>query len=111
MLLITDGLPRGLGYVEIDQRNVHAELPPGTNRHFEADTYTCSHCQYVVVLNPQRVRERTKCRGCNHHICDGCAALKAAGEPCRTFWQQVDELLERAARQPESTLILPQQGD
>jgi hypothetical protein len=96
MLVITDGLPRGLGYYEVDQRNVHAPLPPGTQRHFEADTYTCTHCQFVVVMNPERKRERYKCGGCNHHICDGCAALKAAGGVCKTFAQKIDEAINAA---------------
>jgi hypothetical protein len=107
MLLITDGLPRGLGYVEIDQRNVHAPLPPGTLRHFEADTYTCSHCQFVVVMNPARVRERYKCKGCNHHICDGCAAKLVAGAECKTYAEHIEELMERELRHPDSTIIAP----
>lgn len=98
-LIITDPDLRGLGYLEVDQRNVPAELPPGVPRHLEADTYTCSHCQFVVVLNPQRTRERYKCRGCNHHICDNCAAKRVEGEPCKTFQQVVDEYLEQAERQ------------
>jgi hypothetical protein len=105
-LLITDGLPRGLGYYEIDNRAAHNELPPGTIKHFEADTYTCSHCEAVVVLNPSRVRERYKCKGCNHHICDECAAKRVAGDGCRTYAQFIDELRERDERQPESSSIL-----
>jgi hypothetical protein len=97
-LIITDGLPRGLGYMEIDQRQVPAPLPPGTPRHFEADTYTCSHCQYVVVMNPARVRERYKCKGCSHHICDGCAVLMAAGAACKTFNQMAEEHIEAVTR-------------
>lgn len=100
MLIITDGQPRGLGHVEVDQRNVEAPLPPGVQRYFEADTYTCTHCERIVVLNPLRKRERYKCAGCNHHICDGCAAERYAGAPCKTFQQKVAEVLERATRQP-----------
>lgn len=108
MLIITDGLPRGLGYLEIDQRNVYALLPPGVQPHFEADTYTCTHCQRVVVLNPARTRERYKCKGCSHHICDDCAAEMVTGAACKTFAQIVDEHLEQAARQPDSpSIILP----
>jgi hypothetical protein len=105
-LLITDGLPRGLGYFEVDQRNVEAELPVGIPRHFEADTYTCSHCNYVVVMNPARVRERYKCKGCNHHVCDGCAAKAIEGEACKTMLQKAYEHLERASRQPDPSPII-----
>lgn len=106
MLIISDSEPRGLGYLEVDQRAVEA-LPAGTPRHFEADTYTCSHCQAVVILNPERKRERYKCSGCSHHICDGCAAKRFEGAPCRTFAQVADEARERAARQSALPIILP----
>jgi hypothetical protein len=106
MLILNDKEPRGLGYYEIDQRAVEG-LPPGTTRHFEADTYTCSHCQRVVVLNPARTRERYKCKGCQHHICDDCAAKRVAGGACKTFSQLADEVLEQGERRPESMIILP----
>lgn len=108
MLILTDGNPRGLGYLEVDQKAVPAALPPGVQRYFEADTYTCSHCETVVILNPQRMRERYKCKGCSHHICDDCAAKRVAGGPCRTMLQVADEIREADAKGlPESSIILP----
>ena len=89
---------------------VAAGLPPGAGRGlFEAPTYTCSHCQTIVVMNPNRKRERVFCRGCNHLLCDTCGALKAAGARCRTFLQLVDEYLESVQRQtePDSSIPLP----
>jgi hypothetical protein len=108
-LILTDQHgPRDLGHVEIDQRAVPTALPVGTPRYFEAHTYTCSHCQVVVILNPERTRERYKCRGCNHHICDNCAAKRFAGAQCKTFMQTVDEVLELSERQLKSdSIILP----
>lgn len=107
-LLITDGLPRGLGYLEIDQRHVDAPLPPGVQPHFEADTYTCTHCSVVVILNPMRKRERYRCKGCSHHICDNCAAEMIAGAACKTMQQKYEESLERVTRQPDSSsIVLP----
>lgn len=100
MLIITDGQPRGLGYLEVDQRNVEAPLPPGVQRYLECDTYTCSHCQRIVAMLPMRTRERYKCNGCSHHICDDCAAERVQGVACKTFQQKVAEVLERATRQP-----------
>ena len=105
MLILTDSQPRGLGYLEIDNRQA-GSLPNGAVSHFEADTYTCSHCERVVVLNPARTRERYKCGGCSHHICDDCAAKKLAGGGCRTYAQFIDTLRERELRQPESSSIL-----
>lgn len=106
MLILDDREPRGLGYLEVDQRNVGAPMPPGVQRYFECDTYTCSHCQVVVVLNPLRKRERYKCKGCSHHICDNCAAEMATGAACYTFAQRVQEELEKAARHTDSTAII-----
>ena len=102
-LLITDGHPRGLGYVEGDNRACC--LPPGKS-HFEADTYTCTHCSAVVILNPLRKRDRYKCSGCNHHICDGCAADMVAGAKCKTMQQKYEEYLEQVTRQTLSSPII-----
>jgi hypothetical protein len=89
-LIRSNGLPTGLGYLEVDHR-AENNAPYNLPRHFEADTYTCTHCSAVVVLNPARIRERYKCRGCNHHICDNCAAERIAGTPCKTMAQKYEE--------------------
>lgn len=98
MLIITDGNPRGLGYFEIDQRASGIPVAGGA-AHFEADTYTCSHCQAVVVMNPSRRRERYKCYGCAHHICDNCAAEMQQHGQCTPFAKKVEEYFEQLARQ------------
>jgi DNA-directed RNA polymerase subunit RPC12/RpoP len=104
MLILTH--PVGLGYLEIDHRD-SPELPAGVpSWHFESDTYTCTHCSRVVVLNIDRKRERYKCRGCNHHICDDCAAKRVAGEPCKTLAQKFDEAMEKLEKS-ELRIILP----
>jgi len=75
-------------------------LPPAAGRGlFEAPTYTCKHCQRIVVMNPDRSRERTFCRGCNHLICDECAAVKAVTLRCKTFDQVLDEQITAALLQ------------
>ena len=99
ILLLNDDLPRGLGYLDIDQRATGLPVSVGHGMRFEADTYTCTHCHTVVILNPVRTRERYKCKGCNHHICDPCAAKRAQGDPCRTMAQIMDEIQTRAVRQ------------
>ena len=88
-----------------------AGLPAGAGKGlFEAPTYTCSHCNAVVILNPLRNRERAYCRGCDHLICDGCGAIRAQTGRCKTMKQVVDEILAQAERQADanSTIILPQ---
>ena len=108
------------GYFMLDHRDspglpdavaLRTGLPEGAGRGlFEAPTYTCSHCQRIVVLNPKRNRERAYCPKCDHNICDECGAVRAAnGGLCKTFKQVVDEILAAADRQAEagSPLILP----
>jgi hypothetical protein len=88
----------GGGYLMLDHR-ASPELPPGVRSPLaEFDTYTCRHCCRVVVMNPDRTRERYKCRGCNHMLCDGCGAIRAAGAACRTFTQLIDEFQQQVDR-------------
>lgn len=85
-----------------------AGLPPSAGRGlFEAPTFTCSHCNSVVIINPDRKRARYHCRGCDHLLCDNCAAARAAGASCKTFKQIVDEACELASRgiNPSSLII------
>lgn len=95
MLVITDNLPRGLGEITVDNRAAGQSF-------FEAGTYTCTHCNGVVVMNPTRKRERYKCHGCSHHICDACAAERATGSPCKTMAQKIDEYLTAQLRAVQS---------
>lgn len=81
------------GELLIDHRN--SPGIPGLPQIFEAPTYTCKHCQRIVVMNPDRKRERAYCRGCDHLICDPCAAIKAQTMTCRTFDQVIDEILTK----------------
>lgn len=45
----------------------------------EAATYTCSHCNAVVIMRPERTRDRAVCRKCMHVVCDRCSL------ECRPF--------------------------
>ncbi len=65
----------------------------------EAPTYTCSHCQTVVVLNPLRNRERAWCSSCVHKICDTCGAARGSnGGRCTTFKEIIDQVQNTADR-------------
>lgn len=107
------------GYLMIDHRSgvglpdevVRAEgLPEGAGRGlFETATYTCNHCKTIVVMNPQRTRERAWCRGCDHYICDACEVHRKLAGGCRTFDEVVDKALEAAekqADQPAPSIVL-----
>ena len=74
-----------------------AGLPVNAGRGlFEAPTFTCSHCQAVVILNPNRQQDRHYCRRCDHLICDTCAGVMAQTKECRPFSMYIDEVLNKA---------------
>jgi hypothetical protein len=107
------------GYLMIDHRQspgvsdeamVQLGLPPGSGRGlFETATYTCSHCQAVVFMHPNRQRERAYCCHCEHRLCDACGARAEAGAKCQPLRYMINEILEQAERQAESgpTILLP----
>jgi hypothetical protein len=107
ILLLNDDQPRGMGYLEIDQRASGIPVSIGYGVRFEADTYTCTHCNAVVIMNPQRKRERYKCKGCQHHICDSCAAAAAAGAACLTMAQRFEEYLAMVETSAASGASVP----
>ncbi len=105
------------GYLMIDHRATYMPVPEDVLRQcnlppqagkglFETRTYTCSHCEYIVIMNPERTRERAYCRGCDSYICDACGAKRALDFTCKTYKQIADELMQKAQKE-ESGLILP----
>lgn len=95
MLIINSSFgPRDLGHLDIDQRGSGIPVEGLDITRAEFHTYTCTHCNGIVVMHPKRTRERYKCVGCNHHICDGCAAKAHEGEACKTMQQRYEESLE-----------------
>lgn len=65
----------------------------------EFPSYTCSHCQRIVMLNPLRTRDRAYCPKCDHLICDECEAVRvASGGDCKTYKQVVEEIQEANAK-------------
>jgi hypothetical protein len=81
---------------------------------FESPTFTCNHCEAVVVMNPDRSRARGYCRKCDHYVCDTCEARRvASGGECYPFKSMVNDLLNLVDKRPEMThtyqspLILP----
>ena len=90
-----------------DSAALTPNLPPMAGRGlFEAPTYTCSHCMFVVVLHPLRNRDRAYCKKCDHYVCDKCGVVKAQTGVCRTMNQVIEELQEHAARAEQSGSII-----
>jgi hypothetical protein len=107
------------GYMMIDHRDAppvpdwmlrQAGLPSSMGRGLaESATYTCKHCCAVVVLNPDRSRERAWCRAGKHRICDACAVTYARTKICVTFDRLADMALEAAVsgKQQAPRIIIP----
>jgi len=76
------------GWLMVDNRLSGGKL-------LEASTFTCTHCGAVVVMNPERTRERTKCFSCQHIICDNCAAIYSQTRVCDSLARKIDEQFER----------------
>lgn len=99
-----------VGYLEINHRdspglNVEQShqaglggFPVGKGQLFQADTYTCSHCCRVVILNPLRTRDRAYCAKCDRYICDTCGAAMAVTGECVPFAKIVEEVQEAASK-------------
>ena len=75
----------GKSYLLIDNRASGGELK-------EYATLTCAHCQKIVVMNPDRKRERGYCQNCHAYVCDN------AG--CRVNCTPIEQCIELAQKYP-----------
>ena len=74
-------------------------MPVGRGMRFEAPTLNCSHCTRLIVLNPQRTRERGYCPKCDRYVCDDCEAKRvASGGECYTFKQRIDDFMDKVSK-------------
>jgi hypothetical protein len=88
------------GYLCIDHRESpgfteeasrRSVLPfTGAGKMFQAATNTCSHCDRVVIKNPDRTRERGHCSKCDSFICDPCHAEFYLTTECRCWAIRLD---------------------
>ena len=102
-LLIDNSVNPGL----TDEQVITSGLPPGAGKGiFEAPTYTCSHCQLVVVLNPLRTRDRGYCPKCDHYVCDRCEGVRVQTGQCKTFNEIIAEAQEQATKRPQSLVVV-----
>lgn len=110
-------LQRHEGYLLIDHRNspgvpadvmIAQGIAPEAGRQdsiFETSTFTCSHCETVVVMNPKRTRSRGYCSKCDHYVCDECEAKRFASGVCLPFKAMVEQTLNQLAKQPQTSEI------
>jgi hypothetical protein len=71
---------------------------------FEASTYTCPHCSVVVIINKERTRERAKCLGCRHDICDACGVIYSQTSTCVNIAARIERHREHVERQKQAGL-------
>jgi hypothetical protein len=83
-----------------DDMAVAAGLPPGAGRGlFESATIVCNHCPQMIVLNPNRTRERHYCSNCGRYICDVCAEIRKNSGLCMPYERIIDEFCEKVVKQ------------
>lgn len=111
----TSRLGGGRGYLSVDHRNspgIPPELAPRVRAmggipvpggvELELDTWTCSHCNAIVLKNPDRTRPREVCRKCMAVVCDKCVLW------CEPFVKVAEAILEgRVHTVSGSRLLLP----
>lgn len=70
-------------------------LPPSAAHGvFEAPTYTCGHCNAVVVMHPDRQRARAVCLSCLQRICDACEAIRQRTLTCHSMARVIEDVIE-----------------
>lgn len=57
-----------------------------TGAKLEFDTFTCVHCNRMVVKNPKRQRPRNECHNCNKLTCDSAGCIIE----CNPFERDLD---------------------
>jgi predicted RNA-binding Zn-ribbon protein involved in translation (DUF1610 family) len=89
-----------------DEIVVAQGLQPGAGKGlFESATFTCSHCEAVVIKNPDRSRERAWCKKCDHYICDNCGMALHQTGVCYPFKAMVNDILNLQAKAPAQSEV------
>lgn len=75
----------------------------GEGKHLERATKRCCHCGNTVVLNQERIRNRSHCRACDAYICDD----PKCHFDCRPFRKMLDKIREDAVKAERIVAITP----
>ena len=67
-----------------------------TGLHKELPSYTCVHCDRVIILNPERTRARNQCRKCMKIICDSAGCVVG----CNPFQKDLERSYQEQDNQP-----------
>ena len=100
------------GYLEIDNRESpgisRAEaaafrgsrpvVPQEAGKLTQLVTKKCQHCPRIVVLNPDRVRQRGYCPKCDGFVCDDCETNRVLTGKCTPWKKVIDDWHDAAAK-------------
>lgn len=79
----------------------------GAGQLLETPTYTCVHCQRIVIMNPLRTRPRVYCQKCDDYTCDECEALRVLHpHAAHHSFAEVMDLVQSGQPMAEVPLIL-----
>lgn len=79
----------------------------GLPKLFKSPTYTCSHCDRIVVKHPLRTRNRFECPQCDKLICDDpCAVRYQLDGVCRCQSKRIQEWIDSVHKQSSTSPIL-----
>lgn len=96
---MTNRVHGGRGTLIIDNRASGGELQ-------EFKTFTCAHCNCVVVMHPKRTRSRGYCRKCHALVCDDRVCIEQCN-PIQACLELVvaDPNIPALARTPDGSLL------
>lgn len=82
------------GFTEEQSKRLGYPVSIKEGKVFEAPTMSCNHCGTVVIINPDRKRDREWCSTCDHYICDNCGLeRKLSGYEHKTHMQKLQQRL------------------
>ncbi len=96
-------LLRLAGELTIDHRASPGTRAVPEGKLLEVPTYTCGHCQVIVVMNAARQRAREVCLNCMAVVCDPCHGA----DICTPFIQIAEQSADAAYHAGSSGLLLP----
>ncbi len=86
------------GFTVEEARAAHwGKTMPVGSKQFKLVTYTCCGCENLIVVRPERTRQRTWCGQCDRYMCDRCAWVRKITGVHKPFSQIIDEWQRKAA--------------
>lgn len=68
----------------------------------ERDTFTCGHCNCIVIIEPNQLTFKEFCTGCMKPICDECGRIIG----CLPFEKKIERLEQRSYQWQQVTKLI-----